>query len=125
MEDRQYCPDDLHGGRPGNYVAKGNAINAPILQFLKEGLHAGGGLSSRCPLADYWYAYRRFSAARQARSALFRQAHSPAYETLLVQTWTLNRSGPASSDNASRGLCNAEIGSERGNIQNDHDQREQ
>src|SRR5438445_99283 len=42
----------------------------------------GGGLSSRCPLANPCYAYRRFSAARQARSALFRQARRPAYETL-------------------------------------------
>src|SRR5439155_19152348 len=35
------------------------------------------------PLAHHCYAYRRFSAARQARSTLFRQARRPAYKTLL------------------------------------------
>src|SRR5438270_7942223 len=82
MEDRQYRPDDLDCSRSRHSVTQRDAIHAPILQFLKEGLHLGGELSSRCPLADHCYGYRRFPAARQARSTLFRQAHSPAYETL-------------------------------------------
>src|SRR5438552_16045631 len=97
MEDRQYCPDDLDRSRPCDGVGNGDAINAPIFQFLKEGLHVGGGLSHRAaPLADYVYAYRRFSASRQVRFALFRQARCPAYETSLVQTRTLNIRGSSS-----------------------------
>src|SRR5207253_6934155 len=82
MEDRQYCPDDLDCSRSRHGVTERDAIHAPILQFLKEGLHLGGEFSSRCPLADHCYGYRRFLAARQAPSRLFRPARSPAYETL-------------------------------------------
>src|SRR5207253_8977796 len=49
MKDRQYCPDDLDRSRPCDGVGNGDAINASIFQFLKEALHVGSGLSSRCP----------------------------------------------------------------------------
>src|SRR5207244_6448106 len=82
MEDRKYSASHLDDSRSRHSVTERDAIHAPIFQFLKEGLHVGGGLSSPCPLADHCYAYRRFSAARQARSTLFKQARRPAYETL-------------------------------------------
>ena len=44
---------------------------------------------------------------------------------LFAVNGALNRHGLPSAANISFGLCNAEIGPERGNIQNHHDQREQ
>jgi hypothetical protein len=74
------------------------------------------GSHRAAPLADYVYAYRRFLAAPQARFALFRQARSPVYETLLVQTWTLNRRGSASGDSASFALRTADAWPKRRSV---------